>query len=69
MRFNVVIGGQLISKSGRGFSDFHWELFGKEGVLTALVLLSAPFIAYYVISRFLPVFEEPVAHVRSTDRP
>ncbi len=61
MRFNVVIGGQLISKSERGFVDFHWEFFGKEGVLTALVLLAAPFVAYYVISRFIPIFETPAA--------
>lgn len=58
MRFNVVIGGQLISKSGRGFVDFHWEFFSKEGILTALLILSAPFIVFYVISRFIPVFEE-----------
>lgn len=59
MRFNVVIGGQLISKSGRGFVDFHWEFFSKEGILTALLILSAPFIVFYVISRFIPVLEEP----------
>jgi len=59
MRFNVVIGGQLISKSGRGFVDFQWHFFGKEGILTALIILSGPFVAYYVISRFLPIFEDP----------
>lgn len=64
MRFNVVVGGQLISKSKRGFVDFEWDIFGKEGVLTALLLLSAPFIAYYVISRFLPIFDEAVPERR-----
>ncbi len=59
MRFNVVIGGQMISKSGRGFVEFHWEFFGKEGVLTAMVILAAPFVTYYVISRFIPIFDEP----------
>jgi len=58
MRFNVVVGGQLISKSGRGFSDFHWEFLGKEGVLAALVILSLPFVTYYVISRFIPIFDQ-----------
>jgi hypothetical protein len=62
MRFNVVIGGQLISKSGRGFVDFHWDFFGKEGVLVALLILSGPFVAYYVIGRFIPVFGREVAH-------
>ena len=65
MRFNVVIGGQLISKSERGFVDFHFEVFTKEGVLTAAVLLAAPFVAYYVISRFIPIFEEPAAAAKA----
>lgn len=57
MRFNIVIGGQMISKSARSFVEFHWELFSKEGLLTTAILLAAPFITYYVISRFIPVFD------------
>jgi predicted membrane protein len=57
MRFNVVVGGQLISKSERGFVDYDWELLGKEGPLTAFVLLAAPFVTYYIISRFIPILE------------
>lgn len=56
MRFNVVIGGQLISKSERGFVTFDWELFGREGVLASLIVFSAPFIAFFIVSRFIPVF-------------
>jgi len=59
MRFNVVIGGQLISKSGRGFVDYEWEFLGREGLLVALGIFVAPFVAYYVISRFIPIFEDP----------
>lgn len=58
MRFNVVIGGQLISKSGRGFVDFHWELLGKEGLAVSLLILGAPFAVYFVLSRFLPIFDD-----------
>jgi Ni/Fe-hydrogenase subunit HybB-like protein len=58
MRFNVVIGGQYISKSDRGFADFHFELFAKEGVLTALVILALPFLAYYIMSKFIPIFDD-----------
>ncbi|MDH3281665.1 MAG: polysulfide reductase NrfD [Gammaproteobacteria bacterium] len=62
MRFNVVIGGQLISKSGRGFSEFHFEWFAREGVLMAAVILVAPFVAYWFIQRLLPIFDnQPVA--------
>lgn len=61
MRFNVVIGGQLISKSGRGFLEFDWEILSSEGVVAAAVILAAPFVTYYVISRFIPVFDDPSA--------
>jgi Ni/Fe-hydrogenase subunit HybB-like protein len=57
MRFNVVVGGQLISKSERGFVDYHWEIFGGEGVLVAATILAAPFVTFYLISRFIPIFE------------
>jgi Ni/Fe-hydrogenase subunit HybB-like protein len=58
MRYNVVIGGQMISKSDRGYVDFHFEWFAKEGVVPALIILAAPFITYFIISRFLPIFSD-----------
>ncbi len=57
MRFNVVVGGQLISKSERGFVDYHWEIFGGEGVLVSATILAAPFVTFYLISRFIPIFD------------
>lgn len=57
MRFNVVIGGQLISKSERGFVDYEFEFIAKEGVLTAAIIFAAPFVTYYIVSRFIPIFE------------
>ncbi len=64
MRFNVVVGGQLISKSGRGFVDYEFEFFTKEGVLTAMIIFAMPFVAYYIISRFLPIFERKSLQLR-----
>ena len=62
MRFNVVVGGQLISKSDRGFSEFHWEFLAREGVVPAVLILSGPFVVYYILSRIIPVLgEEPEA--------
>ena len=58
MRWNVVVGGQLISKSGRGFVHFDWLIWGKEGILMSLLILSMPFVVYYIVSRFLPIFEK-----------
>ncbi len=60
MRFNVVVGGQLISKSDRGFTEFHLEFLAREGVIPAVIILSAPFVVFYIITRFIPVLgDEP----------
>ena len=61
MRFNVVVGGQLISKSERGFVDYHWEFFGREGLLVSAFILAAPFVAFYLISKFIPLFGNPAS--------
>jgi len=54
MRWNVVIGGQLYSKSLRGLMGYKMELTGIESLLTAVVLLSAPFVILIVLIRLLP---------------
>jgi predicted membrane protein len=56
MRWNVVIGGQLFSKSLRGFTTYKMELSGQEGWLLSLALILLPFIILGVLLRyFLPV--------------
>jgi predicted membrane protein len=54
MRWNVVIGGQLFSKSFRGLMAYKMELTGIESLMTALVLLSLPFIILTVLNWLLP---------------
>ncbi|HSN71224.1 MAG TPA: NrfD/PsrC family molybdoenzyme membrane anchor subunit [Steroidobacteraceae bacterium] len=54
MRWNVVIGGQLYSKSFRGLMAYKMELTGIESLLTALVLLALPFAILAVLVRLLP---------------
>jgi Ni/Fe-hydrogenase subunit HybB-like protein len=54
MRWNVVIGGQLYSKSFRGLMAYKMELTGLESLLTATVLLSLPFIILVVLNYLLP---------------
>jgi predicted membrane protein len=63
MRWNVVIGGQLFSKSMRGFrASYVPELFEKEGIAMAALILAMPFLVMAVIHRVLPVSEgEPQA--------
>jgi predicted membrane protein len=57
-RWNVVIGGQLFSKSLRGLTVYKLELGGAEGVFAALGLLILPFIILYVLIKLLPPWEE-----------
>jgi Ni/Fe-hydrogenase subunit HybB-like protein len=54
-RWNVVIGGQLFSKSFRGLMTYKMEMLGIEGLITAVALLVAPFIILAVLLRVLPV--------------
>ncbi len=58
MRWNVVIGGQIFSKSFRGFREGHMPgLFEKEGIALALLIFVAPLIFIALFNRVLPVFE------------
>jgi len=54
MRWNVVIGGQLFSKSFRGLMAYKMEVMGIEGLLVALVLLALPFVILAILIRILP---------------
>jgi len=57
-RWNVVIGGQLFSKSFRGLTVYKMELFGIEGLMVAIIFLILPFIILYILSRILPPWEK-----------
>jgi Ni/Fe-hydrogenase subunit HybB-like protein len=54
MRWNVVVGGQLYSKSYRGLMAYKMELTGIESLWTALVLLALPFMILTVLNYLLP---------------
>jgi Ni/Fe-hydrogenase subunit HybB-like protein len=59
MRWNVVIGGQLISKSGRGYrSAYEPALFEREGILVAILIFAMPFIVLIILDRILPIFDK-----------
>jgi Ni/Fe-hydrogenase subunit HybB-like protein len=59
MRWNIVIGGQLMSKSLRGLrSPYSPELFDREGVLVAMALFISPFVLLWVFDRILPIFRQ-----------
>jgi len=54
MRWNVVIGGQLFSKSFLGYTTYKMGFATREGLLTAIVLMILPFIILWVLVKLLP---------------
>lgn len=58
MRWNVVVGGQLMSKSGMGDTVFHPQWFEKEGILPAIVIMVAPVIILWVFGKILPFWND-----------
>src|SRR5215469_6683893 len=48
MRWNVVIGGQLFSKSFLGFTSYKMEFATREGLLPSLALIVLPFLILWV---------------------
>ena len=58
MRWNVVVGGQLMSKSERGATSFHPMWFEKEGILVAVIIMIAPIIILWLIGKVLPFWQD-----------
>ena len=54
MRWNVVIGGQLFSKSFLGYTTYKMAFATREGLLPAIVLLVLPFVILAGLVRLLP---------------
>ena len=62
MRWNVVIGGQLFSKSFLGYTTYKMGFATREGLLPAVILLVAPLLILWVLVKLLPPWhEEPDA--------
>ena len=65
MRWNVVIGGQEISKTGKGLLSYQLPFFGKEGALVAICLTLAPLGLLYVLTRLFPPWADDATHAHS----
>ncbi|AIY90383.1 NrfD/PsrC family molybdoenzyme membrane anchor subunit [Geoglobus acetivorans] len=61
MRWNMVIGAQLIDYSLRGFVSYTPPLLGREGLLAALGVLLAPFVMLPIVTYFFPPYEKKVS--------
>jgi predicted membrane protein len=60
-RWNVVIGGQLFSKSLRGLTVYKMELLGVEGLLMSSLILILPFVILYILTKALPPWPDAEA--------
>jgi Ni/Fe-hydrogenase subunit HybB-like protein len=58
MRWNVVIGGQLFSKSFLGYTTYKMSLVTKEGLLVAIALTLLPLGILWVLVKLLPPWTE-----------
>jgi formate-dependent nitrite reductase membrane component NrfD len=58
MRWNVVIGGQLFSKSFYGYTSFKIGLIGAEGYLMAAVWIIVPFLILSFLLWLLPPWKK-----------
>ncbi len=54
MRWNVVIGGQLFSKSFLGYTTYKMGFATREGLLPAILLMLLPFGILAVLVKLLP---------------
>jgi Ni/Fe-hydrogenase subunit HybB-like protein len=54
MRWNVVIGGQLFSKSYLGYTSYKLGLVTREGLLPSIALMLLPFGILWILIRLLP---------------
>jgi Ni/Fe-hydrogenase subunit HybB-like protein len=58
MRWNVVIGGQLMSKSERGHAVFHPGFFTKEGIIPSIIIMLLPIVLLYLLGKVFPFWLE-----------
>ena len=62
MRWNVVIGGQMFSKSLRGFRlDYAPGFFEREGTAVAIAICLLPFAILLVVNKILPLWSQMTA--------
>ncbi len=57
MRWNVVIGGQELSKTMKGLLVYYPEILSHEGLLAVAFVFTCPFIVLWLITRFLSPWE------------
>jgi formate-dependent nitrite reductase membrane component NrfD len=58
MRWNVVIGGQEISKTMKGLLTYIPPLYGRQGILAGTAVMVAPFLLLWLLTRLFPPWKD-----------
>jgi Ni/Fe-hydrogenase subunit HybB-like protein len=66
MRWNVVIGGQELSKTMKGLLTYYPELFGRESLFTVGIISICPYFTLWLATKFLPPWEDDRKAVASS---
>jgi predicted membrane protein len=66
MRWNVVIGGQLFSKSFLGYTTYKVEFATREGILPAVALMILPCVILWMLVKLLPPWAEDSHSITTT---
>ncbi|MGB8479852.1 MAG: NrfD/PsrC family molybdoenzyme membrane anchor subunit [Acidobacteriaceae bacterium] len=69
MRWNVVIGGQLFSKSFLGYTTYKMELATREGLLMSIALTILPLFILWVLVKLLPPWPKTESAEIPTETP
>ena len=67
MRWNVVIGGQLFSKSFLGYTTYKMNFAAREGLLPAVLLMLLPFGLLWVLVKVLPPWVDEAGSPKAVD--
>jgi Ni/Fe-hydrogenase subunit HybB-like protein len=62
MRWNVVIGGQQLSKTGKGLVFYDLPFWGQEGALVAILLTIAPLFVLWILTKVFPPWDDAHSH-------
>jgi Ni/Fe-hydrogenase subunit HybB-like protein len=62
MRWNVVIGGQLFSKSFLGYTTYKMTMVTREGLVPAIILTLLPLVFLWVLVKLLPPWSTETVH-------
>ena len=68
MRWNVVIGGQLFSKSFLGYTTYKLDFATREGLLPSILLLLLPLGILFCLVKILPPWTDAANSAEHTSR-